>query len=360
MLSTRLQEAAAFKRGAGASSTFTTSWVTSGVSEDIVLPLVVGGTYNFDVDWGDASGVDTITVYNQAEVTHTYATANTYTVSITGQIEGWAFDFGVHATKMLTLSEWGPLTLIGPLWFAGCDTLTITATDAPTITATDWESAFDGCVAITTIVGLGNWDTSGVTSFLYAFWDCTLFNEASIVNWTINTTTPVSMDSMFQYCAAFNRNISSWNVSQVTTMSWMFSNATIFNQPIGGWNVGNVTTMEGMFEFAPDFDQTLSSWDVTSVASMANMFDSAWNFFQDLGAWTVSALTDATLMFNDAGPSPIQYANLLIGWEAKTHNNTVTFDAGWATYDATGATARGVLVGTDGWTITDQGEEPPA
>ena len=53
---------------------FVSQWKTDnpGVSnnDQITLPLVSGGTYNFLVQWGDGNS-DTITVWNQAETTHT-------------------------------------------------------------------------------------------------------------------------------------------------------------------------------------------------------------------------------------------------------------------------------------------------
>jgi hypothetical protein len=69
------------------SNIFVSTWNTnntsvgSSASNQIALPLISGGSYNFVVDWGDGSQ-DTITTWNQTEVTHTYATAGTYTISI--------------------------------------------------------------------------------------------------------------------------------------------------------------------------------------------------------------------------------------------------------------------------------------
>ena len=37
------------------------------------LPTISTGTYDFEVDWGDGT-TDTITSYDQTEVTHTYDT----------------------------------------------------------------------------------------------------------------------------------------------------------------------------------------------------------------------------------------------------------------------------------------------
>ena len=76
---------------------FISQWKTdnAGTSNDdqITLPLVSSGTYDFTVDWGDGTQ-DTITSHDDAAVTHTYPSAGTYTVQIAGTISGWQFDDG--------------------------------------------------------------------------------------------------------------------------------------------------------------------------------------------------------------------------------------------------------------------------
>ena len=59
---------------------------------------------------------------------------------------------------------------------------------------------------------------------------------------------------------AFNQDISSWDVSNVTNMISLFRN-TPFNQDISSWDVSNVTYMNGMFGETP-FNQDIGSWDV--------------------------------------------------------------------------------------------------
>jgi len=75
-------------------SSFITIWETThdGESDDnqIKLPLVKNGTYNFTVYWGDGTE-ETITSWDDIAVTHTYAEAGEYEVIIEGEIAGWQF-----------------------------------------------------------------------------------------------------------------------------------------------------------------------------------------------------------------------------------------------------------------------------
>ena len=65
----------------------------------------------------------------------------------------------------------------------------------------------------------------------------------------------------------FNQDISSWDVSNVTSMFFMFNHLESFNQDISAWDVGNVTDMTSMFYNASQFNQDLSSWNVDNVTS---------------------------------------------------------------------------------------------
>jgi len=87
---------------------------------------------------------------------------------------------------------------------------------------------------------------------------------------------------------------------------------------------------------------------------MLSMFYNAVAFDQDLSGWDISSMTNASEMLDGTTMSTTNYSALLIGWEAGTHQSSVTFHGGNATYNAAGGTARTALLG-DGWTITDGG-----
>ena len=127
--------------------------------------------------------------------------------------------------------------------------------------------------------------------------EATNFNQ-DISSWDVSSVT--TMESMFQGNTAFNQDISSWDVSSVTTMKNMFGGNGIFNQDISSWDVSSVSTMEGMFGVNDAFNQDISSWDVSSVTTMEMMFQGNTAFNSSLFFWDVSNVTDMSNMFFEA------------------------------------------------------------
>ena len=81
-------------QGSSFSQAFITTWQTdnSGPSDDdqITIPTFSGETYNYDIEWGDGMSDTGVT----GDITHTYASPGTYTVSITGIFPRIYFDAG--------------------------------------------------------------------------------------------------------------------------------------------------------------------------------------------------------------------------------------------------------------------------
>jgi surface protein len=199
----------------------------SSTSTQFKLPLTTSTGLNAVVDWGDST-TDTITVFNAAEVTHTYASSGTYTISITGTLPGFRFNDAGDKLKIINISSWGVLNITTIAVFHGCTNLTCSATDAPTITATNLASTFQSCTNFNG--NIGNWDVSAVTNIGSMFRSATAFNNggsSSIGNW--NTSLVATMDRVFNSATAFNQNIGAWNVEAVTNFVFFMSGKTAAN-----------------------------------------------------------------------------------------------------------------------------------
>ena len=128
------------------------------------------------------------------------------------------------------------------------------------------------------------------------------FNK-DISGWDVSNVT--KMNHMFMG-SKFNGNISKWDVSNVTDMQYMFAQSD-FNGDISEWNVSNVTNMKHMFSPADgwsysgktSFNGDISKWDVSNVTNMENMFYGA-TFTGDISKWDVSNVTNMKMMFFQA------------------------------------------------------------
>lgn len=299
------------------------------------LPLVSSLPLNAVVDWGDGN-TDTITVWNQAETTHTYASSGVYTIKITGDLSGWQFNNGGDKLKMGNVSKWGALNISVISGFYGCTNLTASAIDAPTISSTSLFAYFQDCINFNGVIG--NWIVSSVTN----------------------------MNRLFERASVFNQDIGSWNTQNVTNMNNMFRSASAFNRDIGSWNTQNVTNMNSMFRSASAFNQDIGSWNTSSVVNMGIMFDSAFAFNQDISDWDVNQVGSFTNFMSSVTLSTTNYDLLLVDWEANLQSAypggvgypftiSISFGSSKYTLLSAAATARASLVSNFGWTITDGG-----
>lgn len=365
-----------------------TTWLTSSPNQTIILPLVPDGLYNGTIDWGDG----TTSSNSYANRSHTYATAGTKVVTITGRTIGFTFEpfFGSSRLLVRKILQWGTVrfSVKGQYdsWFQDCENLSMQeVTDIPTmIGTTTWGEGFSGMRNANPFINrlnewdmsqirsfslafrrcfqfnmnIGNWDTGNVVSMFQMFFRANQFNNGgspSINNW--NTSNVTDMSFMF-YQTPFNQPIGSWDVSKVTTMASMLE-STPFNRDISGWNVSNVTSMRAMFYFASAFNQNIGSWNVSKVTNMAFMFTGAAAFDQDISGWDITSVTDFSSFMSTKTPLTFSSSNLdaiYNGWSSKAVKSGIVISFGTANYTAAGAAGRAILVNTYGWTITDGGQ----
>ena len=285
---------------------FVSVWNTSygdGLSK-ITLPLKSTGTYNFTVSWGDGT-TDTITTYNQPQVTHNYSSGGPKVIRINGLINGWSFNNGGDKSKLRWITQWGCLSLGNDGgYFYGCNNLKLhKVTDILNLSGTtNLYNMFASCSSLTTVNNINSWDVSNVTNMSGLFYGVP-FNQ-DISNWNVSGVT--NMSGLF-YSTPFNQNISNWDVSSVTNMNAMFRNSQ-FNQPLSGWNVSNVTDMSYMFYGATNFNQHLSEWNVSGVTNMSGLFAGS-PFNQPISNWNVGNV----IYMNDTFRGS-QFNQPLSGW----------------------------------------------
>ncbi len=368
-------------------------FTTTADNQNIELPL--NGTVNCTVDWGDGSATEDFTTTGLKP--HTFATAGTYTVNISGSLthfgktDASTWPGAVYLTEVLSFGDIGLTSLQSAFYDA--DNLTSVPASLPA-TVTDLSYSFHS-ISQTAITNLSSWDVSNVTTMADMFHGANAFNQ-DISGWDVSNVE--NMKGMFDKAELFNANIGTWNVSSVSNMANMFAGAESFNQNIGNWNVSNVenmmlmfgfddgavsnfnqdistkivnagqpnqytawdvsgvTNMAGMFAGNQSFNQDISNWDVESVVNMMWMFYYATAFDQNIGNWDITSVTDMSDMFTDGGLSTANYDAILTGWAGKTLQEEVVFSAGATKYSAGApASARQHIISTYNWTITDGG-----
>ena len=293
---------------------FVTTWKTDsyGLGEDDqILISTQGQGYNYQIDWGDGLSNTNIS----GDITHTYAAAGTYTISIRGAFP--RIFFGIEGSvnqKLLSIEQWGDNT-----WssmnnaFVGCSELVSNAADIPDLSqVTDLTEMFRSASNFNN--DISTWDVSSIKNMEGMFMFARTFNQ-DISNWNVSAV--LTMNSMFGGASNFNQDLSGWDVSSVTNMASMFGGATNFNQDLSSWNVSSVTNMASMFGGATNFNQNLNGWDVSSVTNMASMFESANTFDQDISNWSVSSNLTMASMFKGAR----NFNQDLSGWDVSSVTN---------------------------------------
>jgi surface protein len=373
---------------------FITTWKTdnAGVSasNQIQLPLGVfspstGYNYYFQVDWGDGSK-DIIQSASDPARTHTYASSGTYTVKISGVLDGWSFNNGYDRLKMLAITQWGMMKVGTYAQFAGCANLQVTATDLPTLISMG--GTFWNCTALTNVSRIAEWDVTGVTDMFQCFRGCSAFND-DVTGWNVSNLTIAFR--LFMSCSSFNRNLSSWNTGKIQYFTSMFNAATSFTNGgstgINNWDTSSVLSIEEMFRGASSFNQPIGNWDMSKVTNMRSVFRDS-PFTQDIGAWnTGNVTTMADLFLNNGsnqnlanwdfrkvtlmsrfsfGLSTANYNAILLNLaNSSTLVSNVPLQVN-AQYSTTGtgnkvddpAAARAYVIATYNWTITDGGLAP--
>ena len=354
---------------------FVTVWNVASDGETVTLPLEVAGVYSGTIDWGDSNS-DDLTYANRA---HTYTTAGTYTITISGDtLQGWAFKNGGDKLKITDVSNWGTIFEFDRTrMFQGCSNMDVSALDIPTISTTDFSSQFYN-TGITTPNWSG-WDMSGVTNYSLCLMLSSNFN-GNIGNWVTSATT--NINAMLNACSSFNQDLSSWVTDNITNAERALFNCDSFNSSVANWTLNGtwyrpfdqcdlftgigvdtwdtsgMTSGQNLFVNCVAFNGDVSGWDTSALLTATNMFYNCDAFDQDLSSWDINQVTAFTgFMQNATGLSTANYDALLIAWDAQgamSFSGTVNFGGSRYTSGGAAEAARTSLISKWGG-ITDGG-----
>ena len=297
---------------------FVSTWNTANTSvgsssnNEVQLPLKSNGVYNFFVDWGDGT-TNIITSWTQPEIKHTYSSIGIYTITISGLLQGFAFETVGDLEKILSIQSFGDVIL-------------------------------------------GDYS-------LGVFSDCINLDLTSVVD-TPNLSTMTNLNRMFQsYSFATINNLELWDLSNIQALNGMFASTNLFNQNIGSWNVSNVTSFNNTFGSALAFNNggsaSIGNWDVSSATSMTETFNTATAFNQDIGDWDISNVGDFSLFMANKTDLDYSSANLdsiYNKWSLLSVQPNLTIDFGTIKYTAGASAGRLVLTSApNNWNINDGG-----
>jgi hypothetical protein len=156
---------------------------TTGAGQDYTVNIAAGTTPNIDIDWGDGGAVENFTSTGQK--THTFTSAGTYTVKISGSFaSGGNIRLGSNAGNRARLKATGAIPLISGLVnfrdsFSNCTGITAIPTDLfrynTAVSTSGFYATFQGCTGITAIpTDLFRYNTAvSSNGFNTTFYGCT-------------------------------------------------------------------------------------------------------------------------------------------------------------------------------------------
>ena len=282
------------------------------------------------------------------------------------KVENMVLMFQVAEEFNGSLSDWDTSSLIGSLWemfgyaykfnqsVSHFDISNVTNLQGTFLHAYDFDNGVDATLGwstgnVNTMAhtfreaekfnqNIGDWDTSKVEYMEGMFWNAKAFNQNLITNvdkWNVSKVKNMvrmfrhaeefngylsgwdtssligSLSEMFGYAYKFNRSVSHFDISKVTSLHGTFYSASVFNNGDDTtleWSTGNVTKMTNMFASAVKFNKDISSWDTSQVTYMNHMFNVASEFNQDLRGWNTTSVDSTTI--NVDNDLPVGYNHM--------------------------------------------------
>lgn len=320
--------------------------VTVPAGGTITIPFVSGGVFAGNVNFGDGT-IRTFNAWNDANLTKTYTLGGNYKIIFDGTFPRFSIANGAFKVFFKNVHQFGSNVFTKLNFQGSLIPIALTPSDTPTLSGglaiTDLFNAMNNLVSCTNI---NNWDVSMISS-LAGFLRYTKFSD-SLNNWQVHnvTTLFLAMES-----ATANPECKDWQTTSLLSLDTVWNNNPTFNRDIRGWNVGLVQTMNRMMQGTPAFDYDLSVWTPNVCTNTFRaFFNSKGNF--SAGSWTVRYWTNAQGMFTSLSQTPAQWDACLIGWAAQPFIPTGIIIDSNATRTAASNAAFTLLTTTYSWTIT--------
>jgi hypothetical protein len=302
-------------KGDPAGLPFISTWRTTTDNEVLQFPAnnYIASGWNATIDWGDGTANSTITDRDDPDLAHTYSTAGDYVIKVYGPAY-----LGISS---LSTSDMSKLIKVHQLGNPGYQDFVWAFND------TDNLEHFDPGVC----------DTSMVQNFKY-------FLDSPGL-------TTVDLSTM------------SWASAEDLSACFWITDLTEITLPKNPEGSPSVTNMTDFMRYSYDVEEvdwgTLTTQNVTSMDKAferTSYYVSNPSYWAPIADFNIGSLTSAVGMFVLVSIPTSVYDDLLVKWEAQSHQPNVTADFGSSKYtaDSAAATARAALI-ADGWTISDGG-----
>jgi surface protein len=155
---------------------------------------------------------------------------------------------------------------------------------------TDMAGLFSYCTA--SELDLRSLDTSKITNMQYMFAQC-YSSSINIDGW--DTSNVTNMSNMFYFFTG-SVDISKLDTSSLTDVNNMFSNANTDNIILTGLSFPKATKLDNMFNSSTGTTLDLSSWDISNITSLYYMFTCEHKKI-DLTGWKTTNVTNMSSTF---------------------------------------------------------------
>jgi len=288
----------------------------------VTVPGYNGANYNCTIDWGDGSPVADVTAWNDADLSHSYAAADSYQITIAGTFERIYFADAGDKALITSVDNFGS---VGWTWLA---------------------NAFYGCANLTSIGG--DHDFSAITAISDSFRSCSslpslpsgLFAEVTIPNTAIRafqassslTTLPAGLFDSCTNTTSFQATFQQCPIQSVP--SGFFDNNSLVISFFSTFAYGDLASIpSGLFDNNPlvtTFAYTFYLNNFTSIPAglfdnnpLVTVFDSTFS--------ACSSLTTAPAGLFDACTNVVSYAQTFKNCASLTNMVLLTIPASCTT-----------------------------